>query len=178
MGSGLRPGLGGNAAAKGIKSSAMITSKRFGYGLCVLYELATREGGHHSARDLAQGYSVPEAFVRRVLLDLRRAGFVEAQKGRMGGYQLAHSPQQIKLGDLMKALEPEEPVLIYGRLRRGTNMPADACPVAPFWKGVEAKFAALVAETTLADVIAQVGTPAKAAAPKRKPAGRRGRTRK
>ncbi|MCX7750971.1 MAG: Rrf2 family transcriptional regulator [Candidatus Bipolaricaulota bacterium] len=155
----------------------MITSKRFGYGLCVLYELATREGGHHSARDLAQGYSVPEAFVRRILLDLRRAGFVQAQKGRMGGYQLAHPPQEIKLGDLMKALEPEEPVLIYGRQRRGTSMQTDVCPVAPFWQGVEARFAAQLGETTLADVIAQVGAPTKPPAPKGK-ATRRRRKRK
>lgn len=133
----------------------MITSKRFGYGVCVLYELATREGGHHSARDIAQGYSVPEAFVRRILLDLRRANLVAAQKGRTGGYRLAHSPTAIKLGQLVKALEPETPTLVYGRQRRGTSMSTEDCPVAPFWKGIEEQFSQLLAETTLADVIAR-----------------------
>lgn len=158
----------------------MITSKRFGYGVCVLYELATREGGYHSARDIAQGYSVPEAFVRRILLDLRRAGLVDAQKGRTGGYRLAHPPTAIKLGQLVKALEPEMPTLVYGRQRRGTSMRTEECPVAPFWKGIEDQFSQVLAETTLADVIAraQAAPERPAAAGKRVRGRKRRKTRK
>lgn len=158
-----------------LKSSAMITSKRFGYGVCVLYELAIREGGYHSARDIAQGYSVPEAFVRRILLDLRRANLVAAQKGRTGGYRLAHSPTAIKLGQLVKALEPETPTLVYGRQRRGTSMWTDECPVAPFWNGIEEQFSQLLAETTLADVIAKTQASGRRASTAKQRAARRRR---
>lgn len=129
--------------------------------MCVLYELATREEGYHSARDIAEGYLVPEAFVRKILLDLRRAGFVTAQKGRTGGYQLAHAPKAIKLGQLIKALEPDTPNLVYGRQRGGGFVTGQDCPVGPFWKGIEAKFTQAFAESTLADVVNQSRSPAR-----------------
>jgi Rrf2 family protein len=155
----------------------MITSKRLGYGVCVLYELATRADGYHSARDIASGYRVPEAFVRKVLLDLRRAGLVTAQKGRTGGYRLARAPKAIHLGQLIKALEPETPSLVYGRQRGRGFVTGEDCPVGPFWKGIEDKFTQALAESTLADVVAQSRAPAKGRASATKAAPRRGRKR-
>ncbi|MFH1609341.1 MAG: Rrf2 family transcriptional regulator [Candidatus Bipolaricaulota bacterium] len=152
----------------------MITSKRLGYGVCVLYELATREDGYHSARDIADGYRVPEAFVRKILLDLRRAGLVTAQKGRTGGYRLAHAPKAIKLGQLIKALEPETPNLVYGRQRGGGYVTGEEGPVGPFWKGIETKFTQALADSTLADVV----TLSQAATKKRAAKGAKARGRK
>lgn len=119
----------------------------------MLYELATRKEGYHSARDIADGYRVPEAFVRKILLDLRRAGLVTAQKGRSGGYRLAHPPEEIKLGQLLQALEPETPSLVYGRQRGGGYIPGKDCPVRAFWMGIEETFTRALAETTIAAVV-------------------------
>ncbi len=156
----------------------MITSRRLGYGVCVLYELATRKEGYHSARDIADGYRVPEAFVRKILLDLRRAGLVTAQKGRTGGYRLAHPPKAIKLGQLVKALEPETPRLVYGRQRGGGYVPGEDCPVKGFWKGIEETFTRALAESTLADVVDRSRTPSRKRAPKAKAKGTAARGRK
>lgn len=153
----------------------MITSKRLGYGVCVLYELAIREDGYHSARDVAEGYRVPEAFVRKVLLDLRRAGLVTAHKGRTGGYRLAHAPKAIKMGQLIKALEPETPNLVYGRQRGGGFVTGQDCPVGPFWKGLETRFTQAFAESTLADVVNQSRAPSRKRPPASKKGGSRGR---
>ena len=153
----------------------MITSKRLGYGVCVLYELATREDGYHSARDIAEGYRVPEAFVRKILLDLRRAGLVTAQKGRTGGYRLAHAPKAIKIGQLIHALESESPNLVYGRQRGGGFVAGEDCPVGPFWKGIEATFTQALANSTLADVVNQSRSSAKKRTPAARSAPTRGR---
>lgn len=153
----------------------MITSKRLGYGVCVLYELATREDGYHSARDIADGYRVPEAFVRKILLDLRRAGLVTAQKGRTGGYRLAHAPNEIKLGQLIKALEPETPNLVYGRQRGGGYVTSEDCPVGPFWEGIETTFTQALNDSTLADVVTLSLTAVKKRASAAKGAKTRGR---
>lgn len=153
----------------------MITSKRLGYGVCVLYELATRKEGYHSAREIAEGYSVPEAFVRKILLDLRRAGLVTAQKGRTGGYQLAHAPHEIVLGQVIAALEPEPPALVYGRQRGGGFVAGQDCPVGPFWQGIEEAFTRALAESTLADVVDRSRTPAKKRTPAAKKTSARGR---
>ncbi len=141
----------------------------------MLYELAVRKDGYHSARDVAEGYRVPEAFVRKILLDLRRAGLVTAQKGRTGGYRLAHAPKAIKLGQLIKALEPVTPNLVYGRQRGGGFATGEECPVAPFWQGLETVFTQALAESTLADVVNQSRVPAKKRTPAAKVAAPRAR---
>lgn len=141
----------------------------------MLYELAIREDGYHSARDLAEGYRVPEAFVRKVLLDLRRAGVVTAQKGRTGGYRLARAPKEIKLGQLITALEPETPHLVYARQRGGGFVTEQDCPAGPFWKGLEMKFIQAFADSTLADVVSQSRAPSKKRAPTTGKAAPRGR---
>lgn len=149
----------------------MITSKRLGYGVRILYELATKPTGYHSAREIADGYHVPEAFVRKILLDLRRAGVVTAQKGRTGGYRLARSPQEIKLDQVIKALEPETPVLVYGKVRGGGYPMNEGCPTVPFWRQLEACFIQELAGSTLADVVGLAKKPGEAG----KPGARKGR---
>ncbi len=135
----------------------MMTSRRIIYGLRILWDLATNAEGFQSAHTLAETYKAPETFLRRVLMDLRRAGFVEAQKGRIGGYKLALSPEKIKVGAVVRALEPEALELAYGQLRgRGAGVhPVDkSCPTWTFWNSLEARFLEHLTNATLADLLA------------------------
>ena len=137
---------------------AMLTSKRVVYGLRILYDLASSKEGFQSAHTLASTYQVPEAFLRRILMDLRRAGFVEAQKGRVGGYKLARRPEDIKVKAVVQTLEPEAMELVFGRVRgRGANLqPVNkSCPTWPFWERLESVFLAELERATLADLLRQ-----------------------
>jgi len=135
----------------------MLTSRRISYGLRILCDLATNAEGFQSAHTLAEVYKVPETFLRRILMDLRRAGFVEAQKGRIGGYKLARKPEAIKVGAVIRALEPEALELAYGQLRgRGAGLqPVDKdCPTWPFWNRLETRLLEELENATLADLLA------------------------
>lgn len=135
----------------------MLTSRRIVYGLRILYDLATAAEGFQSAHTLAEGYQAPETFLRRILMDLRRAGFVEAQKGRVGGYKLARKPADIKIGAVIRALEPEALELAYGQLAgrgAGVHPVEKSCPTWPFWNRLESQFLAELEAATLADLLA------------------------
>lgn len=134
----------------------MLTTKRIGYGLRLLYDLAANAEDFQSARALAESYRVPETFLRRILMDLRRAGFVEAQKGRIGGYKLAKRPEEIRIAQVIRALEPEGLELGYGRVagRAGVVSLPQSCPTWPFWNRLEEKFLRELEAATLADLIA------------------------
>ncbi len=134
----------------------MLTTKRIGYGLRLLYDLAVNAEDFQSARVLAESYKVPETFLRRILMDLRRAGFVEAQKGRIGGYKLAKKPEEIKIAQVIRALEPEGLELGFAQLggRAGAVSLPKSCPTWPFWNRLEEKFLRELEEATLADLIA------------------------
>lgn len=134
----------------------MLTTKRVGYGLRILYDLAVNAEEFQSARTLAESYKVPETFLRRVLMDLRRAGLVEAQKGRIGGYKLARKPEEISIAEVIKVLEPEGLELAYAQIsgRAGTFSLPRSCPTWPFWNRIEGKFLKELEQATLADLIA------------------------
>ena len=127
----------------------------------MLCDLATNREGFQSAHTLAGIYQAPETFLRRILMDLRRAGFVEAQKGRIGGYKLAKKPEEIKVGAVIRALEPGALELAYGQLRgRGAGVhPVDkSCPTWPFWNRLETQLLKDLENTTIADLVAMRGS--------------------
>ncbi|HVT88181.1 MAG TPA: Rrf2 family transcriptional regulator [Tepidisphaeraceae bacterium] len=96
----------------------MRLSKRTEYGLRAVVQLA-RLGPRHfvQSKDLAQQEHMPNKFLEAVLLALRRGGFLESKVGSGGGYQLARSPRDISVGDLVRRLE--------GRLTVRENSPTN-----------------------------------------------------
>jgi len=126
-------------------------SKRSDYGMRILYELAADPDRYHSARVLADRHHVPEAFLRKILQDLRQAGVVVAQKGRTGGYRLALPPEEISVGKVLDVLEGPVPKLacIVGE---DCDID-DSCPTAPIWRYLERKITQELAQITLADVV-------------------------
>jgi Rrf2 family protein len=61
---------------------------------------------------LAQG--IPPKFLEQILLVLKRAHFLRSTKGQHGGYQMAKSPKEISLAEIIRlfdgALAPTESV--------------------------------------------------------------------
>ncbi|MBC7222131.1 Rrf2 family transcriptional regulator [Candidatus Bipolaricaulota bacterium] len=139
---------------------------RLASGIRALYELALLPERRSAVRELAKACGVSEPFLRRIFLDLRAKGYLEAQKGRVGGFKLVKEPQDIKIADLAKILE-KEPALVLGRVGRDLLSPDPSCPTYPFWESMEQKFMQEMDKLTLADVIALAGE-AKRPAPAKK----------
>jgi Rrf2 family protein len=69
-----------------------------------------------SVSSVAAAQELPAPMLEQLLLDLRRAGLVEARRGRQGGYRLARPPAAIRVAEVFSAvgapldlLEPEAP---------------------------------------------------------------------
>lgn len=68
--------------------------------------------GAHSDRlitieEVSQVYDVSRAHLMKVANMLTRAGFLTAVRGRSGGLELARQPSKIRLGDVVRASEPD-----------------------------------------------------------------------
>ena len=61
-----------------------------------------------SVVDLAARAAVPDAFLSKLLRLLGRHGIVEGLKGHHGGYRLARPSSEIKLVDVLHALDDHE----------------------------------------------------------------------
>ena len=81
-------------------------TKKAKYGLKAMVHLAELPTGEGvSIGDIAEANALPRKFLEAILLDLRNAGFVRSRKGRGGGYTLARSPETIRVGDVIRALD-------------------------------------------------------------------------
>jgi Rrf2 family protein len=94
----------------------MLTAKGK-YGLKAVVHLAnTQPQKTTQAIDIAKAHNIPKKFLDAILGDLRSAGIVQAKKGPGGGYRLARSPSQIKVGAVIRALDgPLAPIACASR---------------------------------------------------------------
>jgi Rrf2 family protein len=82
------------------------------YALKAVLDLALNYGnGVVTIHDMAERLDIPVKFLEQVLLDLKRGGFVQSRRGKVGGYLLARPPEKIKLGEVIRFIDgPIEPI--------------------------------------------------------------------
>lgn len=73
--------------------------------LRALLELAEAPERWRSTRELAQAQQLTEPMLEQLLLRLRRAGLLQARRGRLGGYRLARPPHQIGIQEVIAAVQ-------------------------------------------------------------------------
>lgn len=78
------------------------------YGLQALLELAFNYGGGViQIKDIAESQKIPIRFLEQLLLVLKRRGFVVSNRGMHGGYVLSKHPSEIKVLEVVEALDGE-----------------------------------------------------------------------
>ena len=60
-------------------------------------------------KTIADSHRIPQRFLVQILLQLKTAGLVVSVRGAAGGYQLARSPDQISLADIISAVTDRSP---------------------------------------------------------------------
>ncbi len=85
----------------------MRVSTRVEYGLIALTDIVlhSEKGRSVSAPDISRRQNISRKYLEQILLHLRQAGFIIAQKGLRGGYVLSRDPDQITLYDVLSALD-------------------------------------------------------------------------
>lgn len=114
-----------------------------------------------SADKLSQAENVPSDYVNQLLLRLKRGGLVVSQRGTGGGYILSRKPEQIKLGDVLRAVEGR---IFEDVCERYTDGSKDCrhqgrCGISPVWQ----KLGALIEGYLDGIDLSQLAAPAQAA---------------
>jgi Rrf2 family protein len=65
------------------------------------------------AKDIADRQHIPLRYLEQIFQDLKKAGLVESKRGPRGGYTLKRDPADIRLGDVVRALQgPIEDLIV------------------------------------------------------------------
>ena len=75
--------------------------------LQALLELAEAPQQWRSVNEIAAAQDLPAPMLEQLLLQLRRAGLVEARRGRLGGYRLQREPARIAVSEVLEAVGAE-----------------------------------------------------------------------
>src|ERR1700726_4989559 len=101
-------------------------SKKSKYALKAMLVLAKEYGqGPVLISDMAQREGVPRKFLELILLELKNQGFLQSKKGKGGGYALARPPQQIRVGEVLRAVDG--PIALLPCVSRTAYARCDEC---------------------------------------------------
>ena len=84
----------------------MKLSNKGRYAVRALFDIAFyNDGGPTQVKEIAERQTIPPRFLEQIFQDLKRAGIVGSKRGPQGGYSLARRAADIRLGDVVRALE-------------------------------------------------------------------------
>ena len=131
----------------------MKLSTRGRYGIHAMYDLAKHaERGPQSIKAIAEREGIPEAYLEQLIAVLKREGLVNSTRGAQGGYVLARKPEEITVGDVLRALEGN---LSLVECLDGEDCcdKACACPSRIVWQKLRDGMTAIVDGITLQDMV-------------------------
>ncbi|PWJ83778.1 BadM/Rrf2 family transcriptional regulator [Pseudaminobacter salicylatoxidans] len=77
------------------------------YALRVLMYAAAAGDRLITIEETSRAYNISRAHLMKVVNILTRTGFIRAVRGRSGGFALARPPEEINLGAVIRATEPD-----------------------------------------------------------------------
>jgi Rrf2 family protein len=131
----------------------MRVTAKVDYAVRALLELAVAEDGPLKGERIAQAQAIPLKFLENILIDLRHANIVRAQRGAEGGYWLARPANEITIGEVIRAVEGPL-ASVRGEPPEDMSYSGPAEHLRTVWVAVRASLRAVVDELTLADVVA------------------------
>ncbi|WP_058269913.1 RrF2 family transcriptional regulator [Olsenella massiliensis] len=123
------------------------------YALRVMGDLATHEGWV-SLGDVAKRQGISRKYLDQVVSLMHKAGYVESMRGKGGGYRLTRRPDQITLGQILRAAEGSlAPVACLDCTNDEICPQVSRCPTVGMWRDLGAMTAEFLDGRTLADII-------------------------
>jgi Rrf2 family protein len=142
-------------------------SQKAKYALRAVLLLAEREGEMMLVADIAGRQKVPRKFLELILLELKKHGLLHSQRGKHGGYVLAHPAAEVTFGQVIRVADgPIAPLPCASPTgyRRCADCPDEAtCAIRRVMREVRDATAAVLDRTTFADALSGAGALAAAA---------------
>ena len=127
-------------------------STRARYALRLMIELSLHDGEQWLLlKDIGDAQDISPKYLEQLVMPLRRAGLVLAERGPRGGYKLAKPPEEITAHDIVQAVEGS---LCLVRCVQAPEVckHTGRCAAHDFWTGLSNLIVQELAAVTLADL--------------------------
>lgn len=129
----------------------MRISAKEDYAIRATIELAVANGGTIKRERIAEAQGIPAPFLENILLQLKRAEIVDAQRGAEGGFRLARPASEISVADVIRAVSGPM-ATVRGVRPQAVDYAGSAEPLRDLWLAVRASLRGVLENVTLADL--------------------------
>lgn len=123
------------------------------YTLRVLMYLALNRERLATIPEIAAAYEISENHLMKVVHQLARSGVIESVRGKGGGIRLAREPEEIRIGQIVRASEGAAPIVDCLSGDAATCRIAPVCKLTAVLSRAFETLYATLDETTLADLV-------------------------
>ena len=126
------------------------------YAMVALVDLAlARPDALLSLAEISKRQDISLPYLEQLFVKLRRAGLVESVRGPGGGYKLARSASDIRVSEILGAVDETVDALHTGAGASGGSSGSQAQSLSNrVWEGLSAQVYVYLHQTRLSDVIA------------------------
>ncbi|MCK0101071.1 Rrf2 family transcriptional regulator [Pseudohalocynthiibacter sp. F2068] len=131
------------------------------YAMVALADLALQpKGSLVSLAEISKRQDVSLPYLEQLFVKLRRADLVESVRGPGGGYRLAHAPSEIRVVDVLTAVDETVSAMHTGAGASGAVSGSRAQSLTNrLWEGLSAHVYVFLHQTRLSDVVKNDLTP-------------------
>jgi Rrf2 family transcriptional regulator, iron-sulfur cluster assembly transcription factor len=121
------------------------------YSLSVLSYMATHEEHKMSATFLHEKLAIPYPYLRQILTNLSKSGFIHSTRGRSGGFTFSKQKEEISLADIIDSTEGLESLnkCVLGFKECPFS---EHCAMHSVWENTRNSIMKILRETSLADI--------------------------
>jgi len=124
------------------------------YALRVIIDLAEHNTGKYiPLTDIAKRQEISEKYLESIVSVLSKNGFVDAMRGKGGGYRLTREPKDYLIGEILRVTEKD--LAPVSCLAEGAEKceKRSACKTVNFWEGLYSVINEYMDSKTLADLL-------------------------
>jgi Rrf2 family iron-sulfur cluster assembly transcriptional regulator len=131
------------------------------YAMVALVDLAQQPGGAlTSLGEISGRQDISLPYLEQLFVKLRRGGLVESVRGPGGGYRLARAPSEIRVSDVLEAVDETVSAMHKGAGASGGSSGSRAQSLTNrLWESLSAHVYVYLHQTRLSDIVGNDLTP-------------------
>jgi Rrf2 family transcriptional regulator, iron-sulfur cluster assembly transcription factor len=135
-------------------------STQIRYGLRSLCDIAYNSAGSPAqVRCISERQGISPRYIEQIFQRLKRAGIIKSVRGPAGGYYLARPPEEISVGDVIRAVDGTDIQLVFcSGEKRGPKKACERhgkCVVSDVWGEASKRLMEYFNSVTLYDICAE-----------------------
>lgn len=132
----------------------MMVSTKGRYALRVILDLAQHhDEGYISLKSIAQRQEISLKYLEMVVATMNKAGLVDSQRGKDGGYKLNKAAAEYTVGEILRAAEGELAPVNCLECGEETCKRAKTCLTLPMWEQLEGIINGYLDSISIADLL-------------------------